>query len=265
MISLCAAFGELLGFFLTPGEHFGLNGTTLWNTLPYLAAIVVGIAAISATGRHRRLLPVTACLWLISPAWVLYDILTMVKYHVFSDGGRFIAGTLVLTAADLARTVAALILLIAVLRGARLGGWLAPRALSAALLGSLLLGALGWRIQYFSSSLGPHYNGGYSGGAFIDAGYAFGDSPNIVFAVAALLLAVFVGCLGLALQDRARGGGLVLGWSAMLLMQCIAYATIPSYHFTHKATVLVVVAGVCLGASLLGSLAYLSHRDSPAT
>ena len=199
-----------------------------------------------------------AGLWLISPAWVLLDILSFVRFDLFSQGTRVIEANLILTAADVVGTATAFVLLAAIRRDVKLGGWLAPRALSAALLATVVAGALAWRIEYLSSSLGPQF-------AADANSYAFGDYPYTVFAVAALLLAVLVGLYALSIRDRALGGGLLLGWSVMLVIQYTAYAT-NQYHFTSTANALFVIAGVCLGLSVLGSLAYvsLSRRDSPA-
>jgi hypothetical protein len=192
------------------------------------------------------------------------DILVIVRYDVFSEGVQRVAANLILTVADAAGTGTAIILLVAVKRGVKLGGWLAPKALPALLLVTTLAGSLAWRVEYLSSSLGPQYQY-YNGTTAVDY-YVFGDYPNTVFAVLALLLAVFVGLYGLALKDRALGGGLLLGWSVVLMIQYIVYAT-SQYHFTSTANAFFVIAGVCLGLSVLGSLgyAYLPRRDNAAT
>jgi Protein kinase domain len=259
VLSLFAAVAELVGIFLIPGMHFSLNSTFIWNVVPYAVSGIVSVAALAAAGQRRRLLPAVAGLWLISPAWVLYDILSIVKFDLFSQGTRVIEANLILTAADVVSAAAAIVLLVAIRRDVRLGGWLAPRALSAALLAAILAGAFAWRLEYLSSSLGPQYAGdGYT--------YAFGDLPDTVFAVAAILLAVFVGLYALSIKDRALGGGLLLGWSVMLVIQYIAYATNQAYHFTSTANAFIVIAGVSLGLSVLGSLVYVSltRRDGPA-
>ncbi len=264
-IALFAGIGELVGFFAAPGVSAGLNKTTILPNAPYAAAVVAALLALAAPNYRRQLVPALLGFWLISPAWALYDVLGIGYFHVFSQGGgHLIADYLIETMSDVAGFAAAVVLLVAVNQSVKRGRWLAPAQLSLVLFGAVVLAGVAWRAEYLSSRLGPYFNGD-PGGRFINEGYVFGDYPDTAYAAVALALTLFVAWYALTLHSRVAGGAVVLGWSVSMIFAFLVFATTNRYYFfDHKATLLNVVAGVCLGVGVLAALVYMNHRDQPA-
>jgi hypothetical protein len=249
VVALVAGVGEIVGFLVTPDAGLGANKTTFFLVAPYAVAIVVSVLAL-AVGRYRRwLLPAVLGLWAVSPAWVLYDLLGLDAFRILSGAPGLKTAYLVGTVSDLAGTVAAVLVLVALSKSAqRARGLVSP--VGWPLLGAVVLGEA-WRAGYLEPWLGPYFNG---------AGYAYVGYPFRVFGVAVLLVTVLVAWYALRQQSRAIGGAILLGWSVIMIFEFLQFATTGVY-FDHRAAMIRIAAGIFLVVSVVVTLVYM--RLSP--
>jgi hypothetical protein len=137
------------------------------------------------------------------------------------------------------------------------GRWMAPPAMSWTLFGVVVLGAA-WFVEYAVPSLGPVYDIG-SAGHFVNGGYVYHGYPCRVLGVAALLVTVLVAWYALTRRSRAVGGGILLGWSVLMIFDLLQTATSNSLYFDHKAIAIEIGAGVFLAASVVITGVYLTR------
>jgi len=258
VVALVASVGEIVGFLATPYAGAGANKATFFVLAPYVVSIVVAVLALAVDRYRRWLLPAVLGLWAVSPAWALYDVLSLVDFHIFSDGAHWITADLVETLSDLSGTVAAVLVLVALSKSTQRGRWLGPPAVSWTLFGTVVVGGA-WLAEYVASSLGPVYNSG-APGQFINGGSVYVAYPYHVLGVAALLVTVLVAGYALRQQSRAVGGAIVLGWSVVMIFEFLQFAT-ADFYFDHKAATIKIVAGISLAVSVLVTIVYM--RLSP--
>jgi hypothetical protein len=77
--------------------------------------------------------------------------------------------------------------------------------------------------------------------------------------VAALLVTVLVAWYALTRRSRAVGGGILLGWSVLMIFDLLQTATSNSLYFDHKAIAIEIAAGVFLAASVVITGVYLTR------
>lgn len=259
LLAIIAGVGEVAAYFASPAVSAGAHGIAFLFLAPCAGIILASVMALAVVSYRRPLLPVLFGLWAVSPAWALYGVLGLFGFHVFSDGAHWIAAELLATLSDLAGTVVAVLLLVAVRKSAPPGRWLTPPARSLALFGVVVLGAA-WLAEYALPSLGPVYDIG-SAGHFVNGGYVYHGYPFRVLGVAGLLVTAGVAGYALTRRSRAVGGGILLGWSVLMTFDLLQVAT-SNLYFDHKATAIEITAGVFLAASVV--ITAVSLRTKPA-
>jgi hypothetical protein len=258
LIAIIAGVGEVAAYFASPAVSAGAHGAAfLFFLAPCAGIILVTVMALAVASDRQRLLPALLGLWAVSPVWALYGILGLFGFHVFSDGAHWIVAELLATLSDLAGTAAAVLLLAAVSKSGQRGRWMAPPAMSWTLFGVVVLGAA-WFVEYAVPSLGPVYDIG-SAGHFVNGGYVYHGYPCRVLGVAALLVTVLVAWYALTRRSRAVGGGILLGWSVLMIFDLLQTATSNSLYFDHKAIAIEIGAGVFLAASVVITGVYLTR------
>jgi len=261
LIAILAGVGEVAAYFASPDVSAGVHGTAFLFLAPCAGIILLTVMALAVVNYRRPLLPVLLGLWAVSPAWALYDVLGLFGFHVFRDGAHWIVAELLATVSDLAGAVVAVLLLAAVRKSAQRGQWPGSPVRFWTLFGAVVLGAA-WLVEYMVPSLGPVYDIG-SAGHFVNGGYIYHGYPFRVAGVAVLLVTVLVAWYALTRRSRAVGGGILLGWSVLMIFDLLQVAT-SNLYFDHKATAIEIAAGVFLAASVVITGVYLTHPRTAA-
>jgi hypothetical protein len=228
--------------------------TTIFGDIGYVIAMIAAVAALVSTKHRRPLLYFVLGSWFITAAGVVFDVLAIVHFHLFSDGAHWVLYSSVVLLSDLAGLIA-VILLLAALRGtAERGGWPAARSLPVLLFGAIVLAEVAWRAQELTRLIGPEY--------YRDSFTFPSDSyPYFAAGVVAVLAAVFVASYGLTLKDHVLGGALLLGWSLSETFGFLAWIT-EGWYFRHRTVADNALAAVLLVASVVLAAAYMRRRSA---
>jgi peptide/nickel transport system substrate-binding protein len=251
-LTLFAGVIGIIGGNLPPSPNPAEN--TIFGDIGYVIALVAAVAALVSKRHRRPLLYFVLGTWFITVSGVIFDVLAIVHFHLFSYTAHWTLYYTVVLLSDLAGLTAVVLLLVALRGTAERGGWPAARALPVLLFCAIVLAEVVWRAQELTRLMGPEY---YRNSFTFPSDHY----PYLAAGVAAVLVTVFVASYGLALKNHVLGGAMLLGWSLGEISGFLAWIT-AGWYFRHRTVADNALAAVLLVASAVLAAVYTRRRSA---
>jgi eukaryotic-like serine/threonine-protein kinase len=227
---------------------------TIFTDVGYVIAMAAAVAALARRKYRQPLLYFVLGAWFIAISGVIFDVLAIPHFHLFSAGAHWVVYSIVMLLSDLAGLIAVIVLLVALRGSAERGGWPAVRSFPALLFCVVVLAGVAWRVQELTRLAGPeYYRNSFT--------FPSDDFPYLAAGVAALLVTVFVASYAVTLKNRALGGALLLGWSVTETFFFLAWIT-DGWYFRHRTVADNALAAVLLVASVVLAAIYTRRRSA---
>jgi hypothetical protein len=251
VLSLVAGIAEIVGTATAAGFNGSSRGFTIISFLVPMGAAIAALAT-RRQPKARWLPPALAGAWFSSFAWVVFDVLSVPAYKPFTGGSiRGEASFVFEYLGDVLGVVVTILLLVAVARSVRRGGWGKPVIFPVLMLSGMVAGWLLWQgsllhalvVGYGSASNFVHY-----------------DYPVIGLTAAGVVTTLVAALVALGIADRAVGGGMVAGYAVAAIFGLLSFAT-GGFAFGGYAA-LNVVAFILLGGAGVVGIVY-ARRGQP--
>jgi len=226
---------------------------TVFSDVGYVIVMAAAVAALASKKHRQPLLYFVLGSWFIVVSGVIFDVLAISHFHLFSEGGRETSYVLAVTLSD-AAGVAAVILLLVALRRAAARGWPAAGSFPALLFCVVVLAGAAWRVQELTRLIGPEYS--FNSFTFPSDYY-----PYLVGGVTALLVTVFVAAYGVTFKDRVLGGALLLGWLTSEVFVFLGWIT-EGWYFRRRTIADNALEALLLIVAVVLTVIYMRRRPA---
>jgi len=252
--AVLAAVTGLVSVALVPPPTPGKSDA--FEYIGYVVALLAALAGLLPRNRWQPLASFSFGTWYIALSGVVFYILAIPGYHIFSGGGRLALSNEMSTVSDAAGVIAAILLMVALSKSAGRGRWQAPAELPTALFCGVALSGIVISAAELTTLIWPKNSGGLTLGSVFSQEY-----PTLAYLVLQAVLSIFIAWYALAFRSRPLGGALLLGWFAVTACNYLAYVY-EGVPFRDRTVAANIVAAIILVFALIVVFAYSRRRPA---